>query len=81
MALPTMLPGFVLAEQCLDEHGKVAGEARGRAIVVQTKWNHDDYPSDGARILFYEYTAHDVTIDGKQYIVLKEDDIYGYEAP
>lgn len=73
MALPRMQPGFILAEQPLDENGKVAGEVRGRAIVVLGEAGIPE----GAAVLFYEYAAYEVLQDGKTYLVIRVSDIFG----
>ena len=75
MALPKVVDGYYLAEQKRDENGKVAGENRGRAFVVS---GHEEQL--GTEICFPEYAGWDVEIDGKPYLVVKQDDVWGWFA-
>jgi chaperonin GroES len=55
----------------------------GKVIAVGKGKRKDDgsiIPMDvkkGDRILFGKYTGNDVTVNGKEYIIMREDDILG----
>ena len=55
----------------------------GKVIAVGKGKRKDDgsiIPMDvkkGDRILFGKYSGNDVTVDGKEYIIMREDDILG----
>jgi chaperonin GroES len=55
----------------------------GKVIAVGKGKRKDDgavIPMDvkaGDRILFSKYAGNDVTVDGKEYIIMKEEDILG----
>ena len=55
----------------------------GKVVAVGTGKRKEDgglIPPDvkkGDRILFSKYAGNDVTIDGQEYIIMREDDILG----
>ena len=55
----------------------------GKVVAVGNGKRGDDgktYPLDvkaGDRVLFSKYAGNDVTLDGTEYIIMREDDILG----
>lgn len=55
----------------------------GRVIAVGNGRRRDDGTvtkpdvQEGDRILFSKYAGNDVTLDGKEYVIMREDDILG----
>lgn len=57
------------------QEGKVVSVGKGKR-----KEDGNIVPMDvkaGDRILFSKYAGNDVTIDGKEYVIMREDDILG----
>jgi chaperonin GroES len=55
----------------------------GKVIAVGSGKRRDDGEiinlevKSGDRVLFSKYAGNDVTIDGKEYVIMREDDILG----
>lgn len=60
------------------QEGKVVAVGKGKrkedgsVIALDLK--------EGDRVLFSKYAGNDVTIDGKEYVIMREDDILGVVA-
>jgi chaperonin GroES len=57
------------------QEGKVIAVGKGKRKEDGTLIKLD--VKEGDRILFSKYSGNDVTIDGKEYIIMREEDILG----
>ena len=57
------------------QEGKVVATGKGKRKEDGTVIAMDVKPGD--RVLFSKYAGNDITIDGKDYIIMREDDILG----
>lgn len=74
--------GWVLAKQMLDAEGKVRGGVRGCGIVVKSNVLATELALyEGDEILFLEYAAEDVTIDGEKYLLIPSDRVFMRKPP
>jgi chaperonin GroES len=58
-----------------QQEGKVIAVGKGKRKDDGTVLSMDVRPGD--RVLFSKYAGNDVTLDGKDYVVMKEEDIHG----
>ncbi len=68
--------GIILPESVSKEKPE-----EGKIVAVGTGTINDDGKviplqlKKGARVLFTKYAPHDIKVDGKEYLVIKEEDI------
>ncbi len=69
--------GIYIPEQAKEkpQEGKVIFVGDGRILETGTKVPMN--VKKGDRILFGKYSGTEVTIDGKEYLIMREDDVLG----
>jgi chaperonin GroES len=72
--------GLIIPDSAKEkpQEGIVMATGRGKRLDDGTLTDLDVKPGD--RVLFGKYSGSDITVDGKEYIIMREDDILGILA-
>ena len=76
----TSYKGIIIPDSAKEkpQEGLVIATGRGKRLEDGSLTELDVKPGD--RVLFGKYSGSDITVDGAEYIIMREDDILGILA-